>query len=58
MEGSQGGNAASLKALTGATQNPQVVFLPVARANHFNILAPVTQLVATKIQQDQGGNRH
>ena len=56
LEGSrQGGNADSLKALTAATQNPQVVFLPVARANHFNILAPVTQLIATKIQQDQGG---
>ena len=48
------GNAQSLQTLQRASRNSQVSFHPVAKANHFNILAPVTQKIAEKILQDQG----
>ncbi len=48
------GNVQSLQTLQQASRNSQVSFHPVAKANHFNILAPVTQKIAEKILQDQG----
>jgi dipeptidyl aminopeptidase/acylaminoacyl peptidase len=54
LEGLNQGNVQALLALKHASRNPQVSFHSVAGANHFNILAPVTQKIAEKILQDQG----
>ena len=35
-------------------RNAKVSFLPAPGANHFNILAPVTKLIADKILRDEG----
>ena len=48
------GNLSSLQTMSRASRNPQVTFLAVARANHFNILAPATKLIAEKILRDGG----
>jgi alpha/beta superfamily hydrolase/ribosomal protein S27E len=50
----QPGNVQALQAMSRSSRNSQVSFLAVPRANHFNILAPVTQLIATKILKDEG----
>lgn len=55
LEGARApGNASSLTALSRVNQNSQVTFLEAAQANHFNILAPVTKLIAGKILKDTG----
>ena len=54
LEGSNQGNVQALLTLKNASSNSQISFHPVAGANHFNILAPVTQKIAEKILQDQG----
>ena len=48
------GNVACLHSLSRASRNPQVRYFPVRGANHFNILAPLTRLIAAKILQDAG----
>jgi pimeloyl-ACP methyl ester carboxylesterase len=53
FEGS-GGNISCLRAMRRASQNPRLQFLEARQADHFSILAPVTRLVAQKIQQDTG----
>jgi hypothetical protein len=53
FEGSDG-NISCLRAMRRAAQNPQLQFFEARRADHFNILAPVTRLIAQKIQQDTG----
>lgn len=53
MEGT-GGNLSSLQALARSTSNPNVHVLPVRGADHFNVLAPVNRLIATKILRDAG----
>jgi len=47
-------NIGELTAMSSSTKNPWIHFLPVKRANHFSILAPLTALIATKILQDAG----
>lgn len=47
-------NIFSLEALSRATQNPRVHFHPVQGANHFDILAPISRLLAAKILRDDG----
>jgi dienelactone hydrolase len=54
FEGDQWGNMAALKAMTVASTNPQVHFLPVRGADHFSVLAPTTRLIAEKITRDDG----
>ncbi len=55
LEGiNQPGNIDSLRALKQASKNPLVRFFPVQGADHFNILAPGTKLIAEKILGDVG----
>jgi acetyl esterase/lipase len=49
-----GGNIRALNQLEQASTNPAVQFLPVEGADHFNILAPATKLIASKILADTG----
>ncbi|MBP87082.1 MAG: peptidase [Planctomycetaceae bacterium] len=53
FEGSSG-NITFLRSMRRASDNPQLHFHAVHRADHFSILAPMTTLVAEKIQQDTG----
>lgn len=55
LEGSQG-NAFHLPLFASASRNPLVQVRPIKNANHFNILAPVTKLIANKIWKDTGTN--
>jgi len=58
LEGEQRGNIGELRVLSDMAQkvkNPLMHFLPVRGADHFNILAPATKLIAQKILADQGG---
>ena len=50
----QPSNISSLNALSRATRNPQVHFLPVEGATHFTILRPISRLIAQKILRDDG----
>lgn len=55
IEGSRRpGNIAAIRSMSRSTKNPHVTFLAVASANHFNILAPATRLIAERILQDSG----
>ena len=48
------GKGAEPHAMRRASGNPQIKFFEANRADHFSILAPVTHLVAKKIQRDRG----
>ncbi|MCO5171090.1 MAG: prolyl oligopeptidase family serine peptidase [Planctomycetes bacterium] len=48
IEGEEG-NIDSLRELERACKNPAVRFLPVAEANHFDVLAPVNALIARRL---------
>lgn len=48
------GNSDSLKAMERASQNPKIQFFPLTGGDHFTILAPVNELIASKILQDTG----
>lgn len=48
IEGRERGNAESLLALQKASTNPKLRFLPVAGADHFDVLAPVNRLIAER----------
>ena len=47
-------NLASLQAMSHASTNPLIHFLPVKGVSHFSILAPVNELIAAKILHDEG----
>jgi alpha/beta superfamily hydrolase len=47
-------NFASITQMMSFSKNPLVQFHPVAGANHFSILAPVTKIVADRIIHDDG----
>ncbi|MDQ1922308.1 alpha/beta hydrolase family protein [Massilia pseudoviolaceinigra] len=49
-----GGNIDSLLAMRGTTRNPQIRFVPVQGADHFNVLAPANKHIAQKILLDAG----
>jgi len=49
IEGDRDGNAASLRALRGATESPKIEFLLVEGADHFNVLAPANALLAERV---------
>jgi acetyl esterase/lipase len=49
-----GGNIDSLMAMSRATKNPKVLFIPVRGATHFTVLAPTNQKIAQKIVADTG----
>src|SRR5262249_32953726 len=53
LEGTQG-NFGSLQAMSRATTNLMVHFLPIKGADHFSILAPTNALIARKILRDDG----
>jgi len=53
IEGTSG-NIESLQAMARMASNPQVQFLPVRGADHFNILAPANKLIAGRILLDTG----
>jgi acetyl esterase/lipase len=50
----QPGNLIALNAMSRATSNPMVHFLPVPGSNHFSVLAPANALIAGKILRDVG----
>jgi acetyl esterase/lipase len=54
FEGTNQANLSSLQAMSRATTNPMVRFLPVKGADHFSTLAPTNRLIAQKILQDEG----
>lgn len=47
-------NIAALREMAAASKNPQVKFLEAVGKNHFSVLAPVNQTIATKIVADNG----
>ena len=50
----QPGNAQSIQMMVKISRNPKLNIHLVPHANHFNILAPVTQMLSTKILNDVG----
>lgn len=54
FEGTAQGNIDSLRAMQRSNKNALVHFYPVAGATHFSLLAPVTELIAAKINRDDG----
>jgi acetyl esterase/lipase len=54
FEGARQSNLDSLQAMSRASTNPMIQFLPVKGANHFSILAPTTGLIASKVVRDDG----
>jgi dipeptidyl aminopeptidase/acylaminoacyl peptidase len=54
FEGARDGNMDSLRAMQRTSKNSLIHFLPVTRADHFSILAPVTKLLAAKVLADDG----
>jgi acetyl esterase/lipase len=55
IEGS-GGNIDSLKALQASNRNPMIRFVTVGKKDHFSILAPANELIASRILADTGAN--
>jgi acetyl esterase/lipase len=49
-----GGNLNSLQVMQRSSTNPQVHFVTVNGANHFGVLAPANQVIASKILKDTG----
>ncbi|MEM7233392.1 MAG: alpha/beta fold hydrolase [Planctomycetota bacterium] len=49
IEGSERGNAASLRELRAATKNPRLRCIELQGADHFNLMAPINDLIASKI---------
>ena len=49
IEGDDGGNVESLRALQRASKNERIAFVPIRGANHFDLLSPVTKLIAARI---------
>ncbi len=53
FEGSVG-NISCLRAMRRSSTNPELHFHEVRRGDHFNIIAPVTRMIAEKVRQDTG----
>jgi acetyl esterase/lipase len=47
-------NIGPLEAMAAISNNSQIRFLRVAKADHFSVLAPTTRLIAAKILRDDG----
>jgi acetyl esterase/lipase len=54
IEGTQRGNLDSLQTLAKIAAHPHLRFYPVAEADHFTVLAPISDYLAKKIAQDTG----
>jgi hypothetical protein len=54
IEGTEQGNLQSLQAMSRASRNTNVHFLPVRGGTHFSVLAPVNRVLAEKIVRDDG----
>jgi acetyl esterase/lipase len=55
FEGTQGNaNIDSLRKMARVSKSEKVHFYPVEGANHFNLLAPVTRLIAERVLRDDG----
>ncbi len=48
------GNTESLRSMAAKSTNPNAHFVEVRKADHFNILAPVNELIAQAILRDTG----
>lgn len=46
------GNAYSLRAMKASNSNPQLSFFEIDAAGHFDIIAPVSELIAESILAD------
>lgn len=46
------GNAQDLREMSELTENPNIRFIEVPRAGHFDVLAPANRVIAEKILQD------
>lgn len=53
LEGT-GGNITSLRAMAKVSKNPKVQFIEINGASHFATLAPINELIASKILGDTG----
>lgn len=53
LEGEQG-NIACLRAMKDLTSNANVEFVEIPRGDHFDVIAPLTELIARKILADTG----
>lgn len=51
IEGTKDGNYASLISMKGS-RNTNVHTLPIKGADHFNVLAPINKLIATRVMKD------
>jgi acetyl esterase/lipase len=49
-----GGNIYALKTMARNSTNPKLHFFPVQGADHFDLLAPLTRLIAARILSDDG----
>lgn len=54
IEGSRRGNADSLREMAGMTNNANVRFIEIEGADHFNLLAPLNELLAKRILKTTG----
>lgn len=54
FEGDHDANTDQLRQLRDRNTNPKAQFFVVPRANHFDVLAPATELIAGKIIADRG----
>jgi dipeptidyl aminopeptidase/acylaminoacyl peptidase len=55
IEGASGqGNVDALRAMAILSKNPKIHFLPVNGFDHFSVLAPMNELLASKIVADTG----
>ena len=50
----EGGNITALDRMASIAENRRVKFLPVAGADHFNVLAPTNELIAKRVLEDDG----
>lgn len=53
LEGTRG-NIDSLKALAKAPHSSVISFHPISKADHFDLLQPISRLIAAKIKSDSG----
>lgn len=51
LEGSRGGNVESIVNMAKASKNDRLTFAVVKGADHFDVLAPVTRLIAQRIME-------
>lgn len=53
IEGSENGNADDLREMSELNTNPNIKFIEVEGATHFDILAPANRVIARKILEGE-----